>query len=224
LDLTINDISHLLMLPAKEVQLLIKRKEIPSHLVQDKTVFNKQQIIEWALAHNMPLNISGHKKLVEYRLDTINTLLEKNSFHYECSFSEESYIEQMISEINFEKNVDREIIVQLLKNREEMMSTAIGNGISLPHPRVPLMIGKNKPLINFFFLSKPLELKSIDGRPVHTIVLVISQTIRQHLSVLAHLSFLLSMETFRFALENRLPVKETLDIIKKIEDARNKPQ
>jgi len=35
--------------------------------------------------------------------------------------------------------------VQLLRNREEMMSTAIGNGISLPHPRVPLMVGKKLP-------------------------------------------------------------------------------
>lgn len=212
------------MLPEKEVQLLIKKKEIPSHLLQDKTVFNKQQVIEWALAHNMPLNISGHKKLVEYHLDTISTLLDKNSFHYGCALTEESYIEQMISGINFEKNVDRDIIVQLLKSREEMMSTAIGNGISLPHPRVPLMVGKNKPLINIFFPSQPLDLKSIDARPVHTIMLVISQTIRQHLSVLAHLSYLLSKETFRFALENRLPVKEIIDIISKIEDARNKPQ
>jgi len=212
------------MLQEKEVQQLIKKKEIPNQILQDKVVFNKQQIIEWALARNLPINISGHKKLSEYHLETLSTLLDKESFHYGCDFSEPSYIDQMVANINFEKNVDREIIVQLLKNREEMMSTAIGNGISLPHPRVPLMVGKNKPLINIFFPNKPLDLKSIDGKPVHTIVLVISQTIKQHLSLLAHLSFLLSKETFRFALENRVERKEILDIIKKIEETRNKAQ
>lgn len=212
------------MMSDKEVQQLIKKKEVPFQFLQDKVVFNKQQIIEWALGRNLPINVSGHKKLSEYRIETVSTLLDKESFHYKCELSESSYIEQMVSQIDFEKNVDREIIIQLLKSRESMMSTAIGNGISLPHPRVPLMVGKNKPLINFFFANKPLDLKSIDGKPVHTLILLISQTIKQHLSLIAHLGFLLSKETFRFALENRLEYKEILDIIKKIEETRNKAQ
>ena len=212
------------MIPEKEVQQLIKKKEIPFQFLHDKVVFNKQQIVEWALGRNLPINVSGHNKLSEYHIETVSTLLDKESFHYKCELSESSYIEQMVSQINFEKNVDREIIIQLLKSRESMMSTAIGNGISLPHPRVPLMVGKNKPLINFFFANEPLDLKSIDGKPVHTLILLISQTIKQHLSLIAHLSFLLSKETFRFALENRLECKEILDIIKKIEETRNKAQ
>lgn len=222
MELNTKDISHLLMLPEKEVQQLIKKNEIPFQHLHDKVVFNKHQIIEWALGHNLPINVSGHQKFSEYNIENLGTLLDKDSFHYNCEFSETSYIEQMVSQIIFEKNVDREIIVQLLKSRESMMSTAIGNGISLPHPRVPLMVGRNKPLINFFFANKPLDLKSIDGKPVHTLILLISQTIKQHLSLIAHLSFLLSKETFRFALENRLECNEILDIITKIEETRNK--
>jgi nitrogen PTS system EIIA component len=222
MDLNTKDISHLLMLPEKEVQQLIKKKEIPFQYLHDKVVFNKHQIIEWALGRNLPINVSGHLKLKEYHIDTLGALLDKDSFHYNCELTKTSYIEQMISQLSFEKNVDREIIIQLLKSRESMMSTAIGNGISLPHPRVPLMVGKNKPLINFFFSNTPLDLTSIDGNPVHTLILLISQTIKQHLSLIAHLSFLLSKETFRFALENRLESNEILDIIKKIEETRNK--
>ncbi len=222
MDLNTQDISHLLMIPEKEVQQLVKKKEIPFQHLHDKVVFNKHQIIEWALGHNLPINVSGHHKLSEYHIETLGTLLDKDSFHYDCELTESGYLEQMVSKINFEKSVDREVIIQLLKSRESMMSTAIGNGISLPHPRVPLMVGRNKPLINFFFPNKPLDLKSIDGKPVHTLILLISQTIKQHLSLIAHLSFLLSKETFRFALENRLKHDEILDIIKKIEETRNK--
>lgn len=211
-------------MPEKEVRQLIKKKEIPFQMLHDKVVFNKHQIIEWALGRNLAINVSGHNKLSEYRIETVSNLLDETSFHYKCELSESTYIEQMVLRINFEKNVDSEIIIQLLKSRESMMSTAIGNGISLPHPRVPLMVGKNKPLINFFFPTKPLNLNSIDGKPVHTLILLISQTIKQHLSLIAHLSFLLSKETFRFALENRLECREILDIIKKIEEARNKSQ
>ena len=222
MDLNIKDISHLLMLDEKAVQQLIKKKEIPFQHLHDKVVFNKHQIIEWALGRNLPINVSGHHKFTEYKIETVSTLLDKHSFHFNCELTEAAYIEQMVSQINFDKNVDRETIIQLLKNRESMMSTAIGNGISLPHPRIPLMVGRNKPLIHFFFSNKPLDLKSIDNKPVHTLILLISQTIKQHLSLIAHLSFLLSKETFRFALENRLECNEILDIIQKIEETRNK--
>jgi len=222
MDLNIKDISHLLMLPEKDVQQLIKKKEIPYQVIHDRFVFNKHTIIEWALGRNQPINVSGHQKLSEYHIETLRPLIEDGSFHYNCDLTEDLYIDQIISTITFDKSVDKDIIVQLLKSRESIMSTAIGNGISLPHPRVPIMVGRDKPLINFFFTSKPLELKSIDGKPVHTIILLISQTIRQHLSLIAHLSFLISQETFRFALENRLHANEILDIITKLEELRNK--
>ena len=220
MDLTTKDIAHLLNHSEKDILQLIKKKDIPFQVIQDKVFFNKHQIIEWALSRSMPINISDHKKLSEYHVQTLTTLLNKKSFHFNCELNESSYIEQMVSAIDFEKNVDRDIIVQLLKNREEMMSTAIGNGISLPHPRVPLMVGKKLPLINLFFPVKPLELKSIDGKPVHTLILLISQTIKQHLSLIAHLSFLLSNESFRLVLEHHASYQEILDIIKKVEDTR----
>ncbi len=222
MDLNIKDIAHLLMLTEKEVQHLVKNKEIPFEYLHDKVVFNKQKIIEWTLSRNLPINVSGHQKFSEYHIDSLSHLLDKDSFHFKCGFTESNYIEQMIERINFAKTVDRGILVQLLKSRETMMSTAIGNGISLPHPRVPIVVGKNKPLICFFFPDIPLNLKSIDGKPVHTLILLISQTIKQHLSLIAHLGFLLSNTTFRFALENRLEYREILDIIKKIEDSRSK--
>lgn len=220
MDLTIKDISILLLKPEKEIQVLIKKKEIPVQTINDKLLFNKQQIIEWALSRNIPINISNHEKMSEYHVETLNTILDENSFFYDCDLSETMYIEQMVNLLDLDKNVDKVIIVQLLKNREELMSTAIGNGISLPHPRIPLMVGKNKPLINFFFPKEQLDLKSLDGKPVHTIILMISQTIKQHLSMLAHLSFLLSQESFRNALEKRFDYREIINIITQIEGTR----
>jgi PTS system nitrogen regulatory IIA component len=219
MDFTIKDVSVLLTRPEKEIQNLIKANEIPFQIINDKYFFNKQQIVEWALIRNIPINISNHGNMSEYQVKALNTILDRDSFYYDCALTEDSYLEQMLGMVHLDANVDKGIIIQLLKNREALMSTAIGNGISLPHPRIPLMVGRN-PLINFFFPQRPLDLKSIDGKPVHTIILLVSQTIKQHLSLLAHLSFLLSQETFRAALENRLSNQDLLDIINHIESTR----
>ena len=219
MDFTIKDVSVLLTRPEKEIQNLMKANEIPYQIINDKYFFNKQQIVEWALIRNIPINISNHSNMSEYQVKALNTILDQNSFYYDCALTEESYLEQMLGMVHLDANVDKAIIIQLLKNREALMSTAIGNGISLPHPRIPLMVGRN-PLINFFFPQRPLDLKSIDGKPVHTIILLVSQTIKQHLSLLAHLSFMLSQETFRAALENRLSSQDLLDIINHIESTR----
>ncbi len=209
------------MVPEKEIRSLVKKNDIPFQRIDDKELFNKQQIVEWALIRSLPLNIANHKKMTEYQLWNLNSIFTNESFFYDCDFDEINYIEQMVLKIDVGNTVDKGIIVQLLKNREELMSTAIGNGISLPHPRVPLMVGKNKPIINFFFPKNPLELKSLDGKPVHTIILVISQTIKQHLSLLAQLFFLLSNESFQSALVNRKNPQEILNLIEQIDKPRN---
>jgi nitrogen PTS system EIIA component len=216
-DLKIKDIAQLLVIPEKEVGKLVKAKEIPHQVIQDRVVFNKDKIIEWALVKNMPLNISGNAHFEEYQIKSLPPLLTKQSFFYDCAFTEEDYIEQMAQLALFDKSVDRSVVVQLLKSREQLMSTAIGQGISLPHPRIPLVIGRDKPLIHFFFPKTFLNLHALDEKPVHTLILIISQTTKQHLSLLAQLSYLLSKKEIRQALKVRQPYTDILALIKSLE-------
>lgn len=219
MNLDINDIKILLSLSDKAIKQLIKNKEIPFTVINDKYIFNKQQIIEWALSKNYILNLGKVQKFLEYDIKTISSLLNKDTFFYDCDFDESNYIDSMTQLISID--VDKEIIATLLHNREKLISTSIGNGISIPHPRVPILLLQEKPLINFFFTKKPLNIDSIDDKPVHTFILIISQSIKQHLSILAHLSYLISKEVFRFALEKRLNYQEIIDIIIKIEEGKN---
>ena len=131
MDLKIKDIAHLLVKSEKDVLILVKAKDIPHQVIHDRIVFNKDKVIEWALGRNMPLNISGNAHFEEYRIKTLLPLLNKTSFFYNCAFTDDHYIEEMVQLASFDKSVDRSVIVQLLKSREQMMSTAIGHGISL---------------------------------------------------------------------------------------------
>jgi nitrogen PTS system EIIA component len=216
-DLRIKDIAQLLLLSEKDIQKLIKAKDIPHQIIQERVIFNKEKIIEWALDRNLPLNLSGSTHFQEYHIGSLLPLLTEESVFYHCDFTEEAYIEQMTHLASFDPSVDRDVVIQLLKSREQLMTTAIGNGISLPHPRIPLVIGRDKPLIHFFFPERFLELNSLDGKPVHTVILIISQTIKQHLSLLAHISLLLSKKEMQQALEDRLPYPQLISVIEQFE-------
>jgi nitrogen PTS system EIIA component len=216
-DLKIKDITQFLVMSEKDIQKLVKAKAIPHQVIQDRVVFNKEKVIEWALTRNMPLNLSDSSHFEEYQIKSLLPLLTEQAVFYGCEFSEDHYIDQMTQLAHFDDSVDRDVVVQLLKSREQLMSTAIGNGISLPHPRIPLVIGRDKPLIHFFFPKKFLNINSLDGKPVHTLILIISQTIKQHLSLLAHMSFLLSKKEIREALENRAPYTQLISLIEMFE-------
>lgn len=220
MDLSVKEVSSFLMLNEKDILKLVKQREIPHHLIQDKIYFNKQHLIEWALMHSHPINLAGHRHFEEYIVKSILPIIDEQSFFYNEPLTETNYIECMVQRAKFHNPVDRDVVIQLLKSREQLMSTAIGNGIALPHPRIPLMLGQEKPIIHFFFPAQPLALNSIDGLPVHTFILLISQTVKQHLSLLAHISYLLSKPDFRTALNQQKPARELLPCIELLEQQK----
>lgn len=220
MDLSLKEVSSFLIMAEKDVLKLVKQKELPHHLIQDKMYFNKQHLIEWALMRNHAINLAGHRHFEEYAVKSILPVIDEQSFFYREPMNEANYIERMVQSARFHNPVDRDVVIQLLRSREQMMSTAIGNGIALPHPRIPLMLGQEKPIIHFFFPEEPLNLNSIDGQSVHTIILLISQTVKQHLSLLAHVSYLLSKADFRTALQQQKPAADLLSCIEYLEQQK----
>lgn len=67
--------------------------------------------------------------------------------------------------------VPLEIIIENIKNREELMSTALGRHLAIPHARLDNV---KRPLVLFAKSDNPLDWNSPDGLPVHLIFLVIT--------------------------------------------------
>ena len=93
--------------------------------------------------------------------------------------------------------------------RERMASTALGEGIAVPHPRAPLGDALEQPLISLVLLDSPLDWAAIDGELVHTVALLASPTAGAHLEVLSQIG-----RAVRFAEVGRLlrsrPAKSAL--------------
>lgn len=94
---------------------------------------------------------------------------------------------------------DPRALEKAVLEREEVMSTGIGLGIAVPHAKVPcvrdfvLALGRSRAGIEF---------QSLDGKPVHLVVLIAGPEARQgrYLQVLASVTLRLKREEVRRAL------------------------
>lgn len=127
----------------------------------------------------------------------------------------EDLVEAM-AESNFE--VDKEEILNILLEREELGSTGIGDGIAIPH-------GKSSNLSQItsgFGLSKGgIDFDSLDGKPAHLFFLLVApeDSAGVHLKMLARISRMLKNTDFRNRLLRANSRQEIYQIISQ-EDAK----
>ena len=101
--------------------------------------------------------------------------------------------------------------------REALMSTGIGKGIALPHPRNPLVTSDADQFVALAFLKKDVDWNSLDGKPVDTLLLMISASAKQHLHILSRINFLCHQDAFFRMLKDRVPREELLSFIRESE-------
>ena len=86
--------------------------------------------------------------------------------------------------------LDERVLFETLSERERLGSTGIGNGVAVPHGRLP---GLAAPKGFFARLEKPIDFEAVDNRPVDLIFLLVTPEGAggDHLKALALVSRLL---------------------------------
>ncbi|SLM17740.1 putative Nitrogen regulatory protein [uncultured spirochete] len=103
---------------------------------------------------------------------------------------------ELLRALPLPKGLDRDALLDALLGREEVMSTAIGNGIAIPHVRQFGSESLQKDIVVVAYLFEPLDWKAPDGQLVHTLFLVLAADETRHLQILAEIARLASDEDF----------------------------
>ena len=80
--------------------------------------------------------------------------------------------------------LDADVVSSAIQKRESLGSTGVGDGVAIPHARIP---GLKSAFGLLARLQKPLDFDAIDGKPVDIVFLLLlpSGTTGGHLNVLA---------------------------------------
>jgi len=88
-------------------------------------------------------------------------------------------------------------LLKALRDREELHSTGIGDGVALPHARTALSGLVSQPVIVFGRHTRGIAFGAIDRKPVHLFFLLVTTSVTQHLQILARISRLLQGPVLR---------------------------
>ena len=119
--------------------------------------------------------------------------------------------------IDLPAGMTSETVYNALCDREAVLSTAVGNGIALPHARAPIMRDASEQRICVVYLKNPIDMKAPDEREVFVMFILLAHNSQIHLKVLSSLAALFRDPKFKKALELRSDEAVLSSIIKELD-------
>ncbi len=118
------------------------------------------------------------------------------------SADRESVLQELVDQIPqlVDQPDARQILLRALREREQLHSTGIGDGIAVPHSRNALVGLVDEPIMVFGRHATGIPYDAIDDVPARLFFLLVAPTVTQHLAILARLSRLLRDRKLRQSL------------------------
>jgi len=110
----------------------------------------------------------------------------------------------------------REPILHKIREREELESTGVVEGIAIPHARTEAV---KDLLLAVAVVKRGLDFQSLDGKPVYMVFLIVApeDAKKKYINVLARISRMCRQEEFRIALKEVTSASEILKIIREFD-------
>ncbi|MFO0842445.1 MAG: PTS sugar transporter subunit IIA [Gemmataceae bacterium] len=200
--LDIEQLAAYLSRDVREVGKLANRGVLPGRRVNGEWRFARAEINHW---------LEG--RLHEYSEDELSALESAHAVEVEepllanlmcetlvavplCAATRSSVLRELVKLAGTAWQVyDEDAVLQAIGEREEMGSTALPNGVAIPHAHRPLGDGVlGEPLVAFGQTSRALPFGGPRGGLTDLFFLVLSKDDRTHLRVLARLARLMLRE------------------------------
>lgn len=220
--LTVRDAAGILGVSEKTIYRWLKQNAIPAYRINEQYRFNRAELLEWATAHKIAISpkVFEESEGSTIPVPSLSQSLKEGGVYYRVEGDDKSSVlRSVVNTMHLPEGVDREYLYGVLMAREGLGSTAIGDGVAIPHARSPIVHPVAHPMVSLCFLEKPVEYGALDGKLVYALFVVVSPTVRAHLHILARLAYCLRDSEFQSILQRRGLRDELSEAIRKVESA-----
>lgn len=215
MDLSVREAARLLEVSEGTIYRWIHEGTLPAQRLEDQYRLNRVALQEWVAVRKIRVS----PELFATTSDGSQTANLQAAmqcggvYHQVPGGTREEVLAAAATLPGIPATVDRALLASLLLRREALSSTGLGDGIALPHPRNPLILGLSDPRVLLCFLANPVDFKAIDGQPVHVLFLLLSPTVRTHLQLLSQIAFAVHDPAFQELLQQHAPQEKILDFL-----------
>jgi len=220
MQLTARDAARLLGVSEATMHRWLRSGELAATRVNEQYRLNKVDLLEFASSRSMAISPELLADLEPPALPSLAEAVRAGGVHRDVSGADKaSILRAVVDRLPLPAKADRELLHRVLLAREALGSTGFGNGIAIPHPRNPIVLRIAKPEVAICYLDRPMDFEALDGKPVHTLVTLVSPSTRAHLHLLALVAAALRDPGVLAKLQAKAGVDEIVPEIARVEAA-----
>jgi PTS system nitrogen regulatory IIA component len=226
MQLTVRDVAELFNISEKTVYRWVDDRKLPGYRLSGQYRFHRAELLEWATANKIYVTpkIFDETEAGTAPLPGLHECLQAGGVFYRVGgLDKPGVLRSVVELLRLPEGVDREHLLQVLLAREAMESTAMGDGIAIPHVRNPIVLHVMRPLVTLCFLEEPVEFGALDGQPVQALFTLVSPTVKAHLHLLSRIAFALRDAEFKPLILRQGNRDEILSAAKRICESLRQP-
>jgi PTS system nitrogen regulatory IIA component len=219
MDLTLKSAAELLQVDEDQVARWMSTRGLPARSERDPYQFDRIALLEWAWRNKVPIRPSGVSGSGDSWVPMLASALELGGIHDRLPGDDKkSVYRSFIDALPLPSKVDRDELWRVVLARESLCPTGIGNGLAIPHPRNPVVIHADQPILAIGFPETPIaDFGAIDGKPVKVLLMIIAPTVRLHLRMLASLTAALHSPEVVRCLDERVRPAEMIATLDQVD-------
>jgi PTS system nitrogen regulatory IIA component len=192
--MTLGDVSRYLHLAEKTVLRMAQRGEIPAAKVASQWRFLRSVVREWLAGQMQGIPSSTWDSLAFPGSKTLplHEVIRDDLMSLNLSPGPKDHVlSQLLGPLKKTGFISHpERLLKSLIERERMMTTAVGHGIAIPHPRRPLDDMFPEPAIALGVCKQGTDFMAIDDQPVYLFFLICATSESIHLELMAKVAWL----------------------------------
>jgi PTS system nitrogen regulatory IIA component len=213
LKLSASDAAALLDVDESTVHRWIEERGLPAERIAGRTLLNRAAVLEWATGNRVAVSsrLFRPAEAGGERLPSFAAALAAGGVHHAVPGTTcEEVLREAVGRLPLPDGSDAGELLAVLLAREKAGTTALGDGIAIPHVRSPIVLDVEEAIVSLCFLAGAVDFGAADGKPVKVLFTLVTPTVHGHLHLLAALAFLLRDDAFRAAVEAAAPAGDLL--------------
>lgn len=188
--LTARDVAELLRLNERTVLRLAQSGQIPAAKIARRWRFHREAINQWLEQRMRRMPSSELDRLAGPIPASVSKILQPDCVALDVEVSRAAEVLRVLVDMAARTGAVRSCkrLLESLREREALMSTATGWGVAVPHPRHPDAERVRKVACVAVRTRRGVEFGAPDRQPTRLFFLILAPTDREHLQLMALLT------------------------------------